>query len=177
MFCFWHTACKEMGMKHLQSAKSFMEQLLAHIQLPRELGPDDIHVVNVHARYGTYQIIIGPAHQKNRPIDINGELHHLYIYPNRVRTMPTAQQTRDHLKGCIILRNLVLHLKDPNGDGKHLDPKKIRHCIFCKDSINLSGDEKPMWMKEMEETGKLALSTYHIVQEDILRSFSQPKNS
>ncbi len=164
------------GMKQARAAKSFVKELLERISLPRELGPNEIHVVNVHAQYGTYQIIIGASHKKERSVEINGELHHLYVFPSQVRAIPTSQQVRDNLKGCMILRHLVLHLKDPKGDGVHLEPEKIRNSIFCKDTINLTEDEAPAWMKEMQETGRLAISTYRIVQEDILKTLSQ-KNS
>lgn len=149
----------------------FLEQLMGLVKLPRELGPHEIHVFNVQAKYGNYQIIIGPSDKKakqNRSIEINGELPHLYVSAHQIRPIPSSQQVQHHLKDCIMMRNLVIHLKDPWGDGKHLEELNSRNCIHCKEQINFAGEEGIKTLQQMQQSGTLAKATYRIVQEDIL---------
>ena len=153
---------------------SFLERLLERVRLSPNLPPNEVHVFNVHASFGHYQIIIGPAEKMlqgghpHRPLEINGALHHLFVTKNHVAPHPTQKQIHDNLKGCIIMRDLSLHIKDPNGSGRKVEGKNKQEAIYAREKINLAGTEGEKILKRMENTGKLAKDTYKIVQEDIL---------
>lgn len=155
---------------------SFLEKLIQRIRLSPNLPPNEVHVFNVHAAYGHYQIIIGPAEKiqksKNpkRPVEINGNMHHLFVTKNHVSAHPSHKQIHDNLKGCIVMRDLTLHLIDPTGSGHKLDGKTKVGGITAREKINLAGDEGNRFLNRMLHTGKLAKDTYKIVQEDILNA-------
>jgi len=164
-------------MKH-REVLSFLERLMERVRLAADLPPNEVHVFNVHASYGHYQIIIGPAekvlrrHRRNRQVEINGALHHLFVTKNHIAPHPTHKQIHDNLKGCIIMRDLTLHIKDPTGSGRKLAVGNKQDAILAREKINLAGPAGDKFLKRMEQTGKLAKDTYKIVQEDILNALA-----
>lgn len=160
---------------------SFLEKLADRVRLDPNLPPNEVHVFNVHAAYGHYQVIIGPAskvmHRKkeailHRPLEINGAMHHLFVTKNHVTPHPSHRQVHNNLRGCIILRDLTVHLKDPTGGGHKVEKAVQKYAVECREKINLAGQEGDKILKRMEWTGKLAKDTYKIVQEDILNALA-----
>ena len=154
---------------------SFLEKLMERVRLSPDLPPNEVHVFNVHASYGHYQIVIGPAEKiiKNgkhvaRPLEISGAIHHLFITKNHIAPHPSSRQIHDNLKGCVIMRDLTIHLKDPTGSGRKVDKGNHQSQLAAREKINLAGDEGEKFVKRMEYTGRLLKDTYKIVQEDIL---------
>lgn len=153
----------------------FLEKLLQRVRLDPNFPPDEVHVFNVHAAYGHYQVIIGPADKvtkmhPGRPLEINGVMHHLFVTKNHVATHPSNRQVHNNLKGCIIMRDLTIHIKDPTGSGRKLVGTNKQSAVAAKEEINLAGTEGHRLLNRMVHTGKLAKDTYKIVQEDILNA-------
>jgi hypothetical protein len=75
-------------MKRKHSHATFLEQLKRSISSLKHMKPHDMHVLTVHANYGNYEIVIGPeakrgaGHNHERMVEINGEIHHLFISPD-----------------------------------------------------------------------------------------------
>ena len=157
---------------------SFVKKLMERVKLDPNLNPNEVHVFNVHAAYGHYQVIIGPAdkvakhNSNNRPIEINGSLHHLFVSKNHITPHPSHNQIQNNLKGCVIMRDLTLHMKDPTGAGRKLDAQTRQNALYVREKINLAGNDGDKFLKRMENTGKLAKDTYKIVQEDILNALA-----
>lgn len=155
---------------------SFLEKLLERVKLSPNLPPNEVHVFNVHASFGHYQVIIGPAQKilkkdhPARPVEINGALHHLFVTKNHVAPHPSQKQIHNNLKGCVIMRDLSLHIKDPTGAGRKLAIGNKLEAVQAREKINLAGGEGDQFVKRMEQTGKLVKDTYKIVQEDILNA-------
>ena len=158
---------------------SFLEQLLERVKLSPNLPPNEVHVFNVHASYGHYQVIIGPAEKilncgdrATHSVEINGALHHLFITKNHVAPHPTQHQIHNNLKGCVILRDLALHIKDPTGTGRKVMAANKHDSILAREKINLAGMDGEKFIMRMENSGRLAKDTYKIVQEDILNALA-----
>lgn len=137
------------------------------------LKPKEMTIFNVMGNFGNYQITIGAEEGKNhtRPIEINGKIHHLFVTRDHIEPIPTATEVKNNLKGTIIMNDVTVHLFDKNGEGKKVVIERSeRDGAHAREQINLAGDEGNKIMHESEATGKLANETYHIVQEDILRS-------
>ncbi|OGQ04480.1 MAG: hypothetical protein A3F82_03945 [Deltaproteobacteria bacterium RIFCSPLOWO2_12_FULL_44_12] len=158
--------------------QTFLKKLMEMVKLAPNLPPNEVHVFNVHASYGHYQIIIGPAekvlkrNRLQRSLEINGALHHLFITKNHVMPHPTHNQIHNNLRGCIIMRDLTLHLKDPTGAGRKLETGNQKNAVLAREKINLAGNDGEKLLKRIEVTGKLAKDTYKIVQEDILTALA-----
>ncbi|MBI4124736.1 MAG: hypothetical protein HY466_02250 [Deltaproteobacteria bacterium] len=160
---------------------SFLEKLMERVHLDPNLPPNEVHVFNVHASFGHYQVIIGPAAKVlqrkremagNRALEINGAMHHLFVTKNHVTPHPSHRQIHNNLKGCIILRDLTVHIKDPTGKGIKVAKEQRDHAVECREKINLAGNDGEKFLKRMELTGRLAKDTYKIVQEDILNALA-----
>lgn len=155
---------------------SFLEKLIQRVKLSPDLPPNEVHVFHIHAAYGHYQVMIGPAEKLlkgrhlKRPVEINGAMHHLFVAKNHVAPHPTHRQIHNNLKGCIIMRDLTVHIMDPTGSGKKINGGSRQHAIEAKEQINLAGPEGTNMLKRMTLTGQLAKDTYKIVQEDILNA-------
>ena len=157
---------------------SFLEKLMERVRLSPNLPPNEVHVFNVHASYGHYQIVIGPAEKifqnkhPMRPIEINGAIHHLFVTKNQIAPHPSSKQIHDNLKGCVIMRDLTIHLKDPTGTGRKVEKGAKESQLVAREKINLAGPDGEKFMKRMEHTGRLLQDTYKIVQEDILSALA-----
>lgn len=160
-------------MKH-REIFSFLEKLMERVRLSPDIPPNEVHVFNVHASYGHYQVVIGPAEKlvRNgkpaRPLEINGAIHHLFVTKNHITPHPSSKQIHDNLKGCVIMRDLTIHLKDPTGSGRKIDKGDHQSQMVAREKINLAGLDGDKFVKRMEHTGRLLKDTYKIVQEDIL---------
>lgn len=155
---------------------SFLEKLMLRVKLDPNLPPNEVHVFNVHAAYGHYQVMIGPAQKilkgghLKRPVEINGAMHHLFVTKNHVSPHPSQKQVHENLKGCIVMRDLTLHIKDPTGAGRKVEGPNKTHAVEAREKINLAGPEGTQFLNRLTHTGKLAKDTYKIIQEDILNA-------
>lgn len=161
---------------------SFIEQLRGVVSSLKDMKPNEMHVLTVHANYGNYEIVIGPENNSpdekmhERPVEINGEIHHLFISPDSVSPNPSKQQIHDKLKHTVIMQDLAVHLHDPNGDGEHaVGHDGSRHGVMPRGMINMAGDEGEEILHQMEESGELNDVTYHIIQEDILHALEKKR--
>jgi hypothetical protein len=155
---------------------TFIEELRNKIRALKKMRPSDVHVISVNASFGHYQIIIGPEshsgphHVRLRPIEINGEIHHLFLSPSNIGPQPSREQMRHNMRNTVIMRHLNIHLSDPTGDGKHLHMPKHENGMHAGHYINLAGDKGRKMLDEAEHSRRYALAAYRIVQKDILDS-------
>lgn len=146
----------------------------------KKMRPKEIRVFNVNANYGTYQVKIGPEHSPltcrqlgthphSRPIEIHGELHHLFIENgNAVSAIPSHEAIDNNLKGTVIIKGLTVHLKDEQGNGHEVaNPPETTHTVEARERINLAGENGEKSVMRLEQNGKLAKETYRIIQSDI----------
>ena len=172
-------------MKSKKAATPFVDQLKKALKSLKKMKPGEIHVLSINANYGHYQITIGPAMKgksAKRPggmsIEINGEIHHLFVDPKGMKPQPSKKQMRENLKNTVIMRNLSIHLKDPKGDGKHLViEKNEQHALHPRESINLAGDYGEKVLNEVEHGKKYQMAAYQIVQQDILNALSNEEET
>lgn len=163
-----------------KKGRSFLKILMAYDPSLKKMRPKEIRVFNVNANYGTYQVKIGPEHSPltcrqngtrphSRPIEIHGELHHLFIENgNSVSAIPSHEAIDNNLKGTVIIKGLTVHLKDENGNGLDVtDAPDALTAIESRERINLAGENGEKAVIRLEQTGKLAKETYRIIQHDI----------
>ena len=169
-------------MKKRKSHMAFIEQLKAAISSLKNMKPDEMHVITVHANYGNYEIVIGPENKSApegkhlRSIEINGEIHHLFISPESISPNPSKQQVHDKLKHTVIMQDLTVHLLDANGDGRHASGHDgSKHGVMPRGMINMAGQEGEELLHQVEESGQLNDITYRIIQNDILQALQKRK--
>lgn len=154
--------------------EGFSEQLKERIRALK-LKEGDVHVFNIHAEYGNYQVIVGGEegmHEKGEDgIEIKGEVHHLFLSDKGLQVIPTREQVGNNLKGMLVLRALQVHLKDSAGDGEHLDARV--HDVDPKEIINLAGDSGENMMKKAMAESQFYEQAYKIIQMDILNSLKR----
>lgn len=134
--------------------------------------PREVVIFNVHGNYGDYQIKVGPEDRRHRrSVEINGKIHHLFITKQHVAPLPTHDEVKKNMRGTIIMNEVTVHLFDEKGDGHAV---KIEREDFdgahARENINLAGKLGEETLYKFEKTGRLANETYHIVQDDILKS-------
>ncbi len=163
-------------MKHRRSHASFIENLRRKVRSLKKLKPNDVYVFTVNANYGHYQITIGPMNSHHeRNLEIEGEIHHLFVSPHLITPNPTKEQVGSNLKDMVIMRDLEIHLVDPAGDGKHLASRgSDAHPREC---INLAGKNGELLMRHVESSGRLPKAAYRIIQRDILHSLKQEETT
>lgn len=171
-------------MKKSVSHGPFLEELKKTIQSLKNMKPGEVHVLSINANYGHYQIIIGPEQEgvrrsksaHSRPIEINGEIHHVFVSPHAIRVHPSKRQMIDNLKDTVIMRDIKIHIVDPMGDGKHMNAAKQEiDEVNARECINLAGARGEKLQKETEHSRKLAMAAYKIAQEDILKSLKNER--
>jgi len=147
--------------------KNFIKQLMDLLKIA-QLKPNEVHTFQIRAGLGSYEVLIGPQKQ----IEVNGEIPHLIITPEGIVPTPSKAQIQKHLKGCVIIKNLVLHLKDPTGQGSELE-KNGAQLLLAREKINLAGEEGARKLQELEGGGKLLTTAYQLIQQDILKALSR----
>lgn len=167
--------------------KSFCKMLIESNPHLKKMGPNEVHVFNINANYGHYQISIGPEYSAeqakklnvplhSRPIEINGELHHLFVSDEGISATPSKQQIDSNLKNTVILKDLIIHIKDKKGSGSSIEIQKINFDgVHPKEKINLAGNRGKEIVGTFERSNKLNLETYKIIQYDILRALEENK--
>lgn len=172
-------------MKRRKSGESFFDELRKNIGSLGKMKSTDVHVMSINANYGRYQITIGPesgnGDQKKkihlRPIEINGEIHHLFVSPHTVQPHPSKNEVLMNLKHTIILKELTVHFVDPEGDGRHLDLARTGDgSVHPKEFINMAGEEGERMLEKTMHSDKLPLAAYKIVQEDILKALKERRH-
>lgn len=168
-------------MKRHETQGRFLERLRESVKSLRDMKPGEVHVLSINANYGHYQIVIGPEQDHGqskkdhfRPIEINGEIHHLFASPHSIRPHPSKRQMVHNLKDTIIMRELTIHIVDPEGDGRRVAEKKGNDdAVRVHEYINLAGDKGEKLRAAMEHSKRLAMAAYKVAQEDILRSIKE----
>ncbi len=171
-------------MKKRRATEPFLKELRKVIEELARMKPGEVHVLSVNANYGRYEIVIGAEHGKRgrrrarvRPIEINGEIHHLFVSPRRVRAMPSKNQVLENLKDTVIVRDLTVHMVDPEGDGKHLEPSDDgNNGIHIREYINLAGARGKELLEEVEHSDRISMAAYRIIQDDILGALKMQRN-
>lgn len=147
----------------------------------KNMKPGETHILNVNANYGSYQIMIGPnkraeSDEDERSIEIDGEIHHLFVTPDEVRTHPSKGQVKENLKDTVIMRGLHVHLRDPMGDGKHLaNDETGDNGLHAKEYINLAGNAGEEIIENVENDDEISHDTYRIIQDDIIKALKENK--
>jgi len=169
-------------MKRRQSHAAFLAQLKRTVSSLNKMKPEDMHVLTVHANYGNYEIVIGPemgeegSVGRHRELEINGEIHHLFISGNTITPNPSHEQIHDKLKDTVIMQDLSVHLKDLKGDGHHaIGSNGSKRGVMPRGMINMAGSRGEELIHEIEENGELDDITYQIIQEDILNALEKRK--
>ncbi|MBT3181727.1 MAG: hypothetical protein HN337_04365 [Deltaproteobacteria bacterium] len=165
-------------MKKRKAHLPFIDQLRHAIKSLKKMKPGEVHVLSINANYGHYQIVIGPEESSdhNRSIEINGEIHHLFVTPKNISAQPSKRQVEQNLKNTVIMRNLMIHLRDPKGDGKHLIiMSKNDNGLHPRECINLAGNDGERLMNELEHKSSYSLAAYRIIQKDILSALKKNK--
>lgn len=156
----------------------FIDQLKRTVASLKNMKPNDMHVITVHANYGNYELVIGPekvsGSDHNRPVEINGEIHHLFISHDHISPNPTKEQIHDKLKDTIIMQDLEVHLHDPDGGGMHAySSDGSHHGVEPHALINMAGHEGEEIIHRLEDSGELNDITYQIIQDDILHALEK----
>jgi len=168
-------------MKRKRAKMPFLDQLRKTVESLKKMKPGEVHILSVNANYGHYQIVIGPENhgekgsdEHGRPIEINGEIHHLFVTPGNISAQPSRKQVLENMKNTVIMRNLSVHLNDPRGDGRHISaPDRDNSGLHAREYINLAGDTGEELLEKVEHSGRFSLAAYRIVQQDILRALKK----
>lgn len=169
------------AMKRRRSHASFLEELKGVVRSLRKMKPGEVHVISINASYGHYQIVIGPENHSNkgghtRPIEINGEIHHLFVSPHAVRAQPSKEQMTHNLRDTVIMRDLRVHIIDPAGDGEHIAHDKMSADeLSAREYINLAGNIGEKIIHDAPHSHYVTMAAYKIIQEDIIKSFKEDR--
>ena len=159
-----------------KSHRPFFERLKQLVKDLKHMKHDEIHVISINANFGHYQILIGAECRQGevleRPIEINGEIHHLFLSEEEIRTQPSRKQLMENLKDTVIMRNLHIHFKDPKGDGRHLQLTG-GNGIHPSEYINLAGKRGQRLLNNASSNVRMSLEAYRIIQQDILKSLKK----
>lgn len=166
---------------------SFMRLLLKHCGDLKKIKPRQMCIFNVIANHGSYQVVIGPEYSAkecenmgikahSRKISIHGSLHHLFVTTKRVRPAPEHEDIRTNLRGSVIMKDISVHITDPDGEGEKVRMEKpYRNDLLAKRNINLAGERGKMMLRTYNESGFLIREAYKIIQEDILKAIKPHK--
>jgi hypothetical protein len=167
-------------MKRKVRSKKFLKELRTLIGALKHMKPGETHILSINANYGHYQLVIGPekkgdSDEDERSIEIEGEIHHLFVTPDEVRAQPSKNQVTENLKDTVIMRGLHVQLKDPRGDGKCVKCPEGYNGLRAKEYINLAGKAGDEIIEKVESSDEISLETYRLVQEDIIKALKENK--
>ena len=112
--------------------------------------------------------------RKHRSIEINGQIHHLFISPRKISANPCDSQVKKHMKDTVIMRDLEVHIVDENGDGSLIQSGNGKdQPVEAKEMINLAGEKGRILIQEAQSSGKLPQATYEIIEEDIIHALEE----
>lgn len=159
-------------MRRRTSHTSFVSDLKKKVRSLKNMREGDVHVFTINANYGRYKIIVGPLKRDNNcPVEIEGEMHHLFVSPNAISPNPSKDQIRENLKHTVIMRDLSVHLSDPSGQGAR--PQVNDDNVKPREYINLAGKEGEEIIRNVSNKDRLSKATYRIIQKDILNSLEK----
>ncbi len=165
-----------------QRKRAFLQELRSLIRGLKQMKPGETHVISINANYGHYQLVIGPgdkgersANADERPIEINGEIHHLFVSSDAVSAFPSRNQVLENMKNTVIMRGLSVHLKDPSGDGQHLENGETQGAMQAREYINLAGSKGEQIIEASKSSDEISLETYRIIQQDILKALKEKR--
>jgi hypothetical protein len=168
---------------------SFLARLRRALPMLRELPPSEAKSIDVDANFGHYQVTIGPEYSvaecrqrhiplHSRPIELHGQLDHLYVEKNRISPLPTQDLIDQHLKATVVINDVNVHIYDSDGDGATIRIRaKDRSAVEFRQAINMAGDDGEERLRQIKESGTLTRETYRIIQEDILRLLRQTRSA
>lgn len=167
-------------MKRGKMSPSFLERLKGSVKSLRDMKPGEVHVFSINAHYGHYHIVIGPEQKEGapqerlhaRPIEIDGEIHHLFMSPRAMRIYPSKRQMRENMKDTVILKDLTVHLVDPDGKGSHLN-RAGNNELHARECINFAGDDGDRLIEEAQHDQQMTMAAYRIIQRDILQALEE----
>lgn len=170
-------------MKKRKVAEPFIDQLKRSVRSLKKMRPGEVHVFSINANYGHYQIVVGSHRDavkrrypgKYLPIEINGEIHHLFISPHAIRIHPSKTQMLKNLNNTVIVRDVAVHIRDPKGDGRHVVEQAKDVGVRAREYINLAGVEGQKLLEETHHKNRLTMAAYRIIQKDIIESLRQKK--
>ncbi len=167
-------------MKRKARSKKFLKELRSLIGALKHMKPGETHILSIDANYGHYQLVIGPdknamSDEDERSIEIEGEIHHLFVTPDEVRAQPSKNQMMENLKDTVIMRGLHVQLKDPKGDGECLKCSEGYNGLRAKEYINLAGKAGDDIIEKVESSDEISLETYRLVQKDIIKALKKNK--
>ncbi|MBI2341716.1 MAG: hypothetical protein HYU98_03155, partial [Deltaproteobacteria bacterium] len=116
---------------------------------------------------------IGPEDSidHTRSVEINGQIHHLFLSKKKVEPLPTKEDIDRNMRGTAIMRDITVHLFDKDGEGHKVKIERSEtDGVHAKNQINLAGEDGEKMINELEATGELASEAYQIIQKDILKS-------
>jgi hypothetical protein len=151
----------------------FIESLMKRDKILKKLKRKEVMIFNVNGSYGVYQVKIGPEDtiDHSRSIEINGQIHHLFLSKKRIEPLPAKEDINNNMRGTVIMRDITVHLFDKNGEGHKVKIERSEiDGVHAKNQINLAGQDGEKMLNEIEATGKLADEAYQIIQKDILKS-------
>ena len=152
----------------------FIKKLKQKIRELRHMKQGEIHVLTVNANYGRYKIVVGPIKDQNHiPVERDGEIHHLFISNNDITPNPTKEEINSNLKHTVMMKDLMVHINDPSGDGYNLGLG--RSGVKPRECINFAGKKGDEMVRNINLHGMLSKATYKIIQEDILKSINYSK--
>ncbi len=152
--------------------RHFIEQLKKQINDLGALKKGEIHVLTVNANYGRYKLVVGPIQDRqDYPLEINGEIHHLFVSPRSITPNPSKKEVQQNLKHSIIMKDLEVHLNDPHGDGNGLSLSKSN--VKPREYINFAGQAGKAMMSNLNSHGRLSNAAYRIIQKDIIKSMKK----
>jgi len=167
-------------MKRKARSKKFLKELRSLIGALKHMKPGETHILSINANYGHYQLVIGPSKNSGKEedehsIEIEGDIHHLFVTPDEVRAQPSKGQMMKNLKDTVIMRGLHVQLKDPKGDGKCVKCSEGYNGLSAKEYINLAGEAGDDIIDMVEKSDEISLETYRLIQEDILKALKENK--
>jgi hypothetical protein len=163
------------------SKHSFLSRLRRALPKLHSMHPTESATFAVDANYGHYTVTVGPEYAPEeirqrhlrphaRPIEVAGEIHHLFLEADHLTALPSREAVDGHLKATVILHDLHVHIFDPNGDGGHIliEPHGDKTLAITK-TTNFAGGWGTQRLQKMYKSGTLTHQTYRIIQEDIIK--------
>lgn len=163
------------------ASHSFLARLRRAFPRLRELRPHESTSFALNAYYGQYTITIGPEYSleqcrqlqlktASRPIEVSGEVDHLFLEGDHVTALPSKEAIEGRLKATVIIHDLEVHICDPRGDGGHIliESRQTEPLRFRK-TTNLAGGSGARQLDQLHKNGTLTHKAYQIIQDDIVR--------
>ena len=163
----------------MNKEKAFVEELVKRQSEGHEIGQRDVMVFNVNGEFGHYSVKIGPetTSRKNgrkcvkRAIEIDGEVHHLFITKGHASPFPEEDEVNHNMKHTLIVKGIRVHFTSLDcGRAKLKIETEKRSSFVPSEKINLAGEEGDKMMELLDKSSDIIHETMMIVKEDILKN-------